>query len=305
MDEGKVPLVSVIIPTHNRLHELSIALGSVLKQTLQNLEVFVLDDASSEDIKSVVRSFSDSRIVYIRKDEKSNANVMRNVGITNAKGHYIALLDSDDEWLPNHLEKKIAYLEHHQVDMVFGSSFVDNGAGRVFAVSRELMDSEHPVNYVLGNGFAQTSGWVLKSSCANQIRFDETLYRHQDYDFFIRFATQFKVKASWEPTSVIHWKKGVARLKNFDSEKQFLSRYEKHLDKRLLCEYLFERYYAWKNTENSSAAGHYRRRLMDQIPFVTFNQFRQLFNTNSSIVLPIRLFHFMTLVIRYALRSNK
>jgi glycosyltransferase involved in cell wall biosynthesis len=305
MDERTKPLVSVIIPTHNRLVELSRALDSVLKQTLSSLEVFVLDDASTEDVQGAVRKITDNRVNYIRNDQKTNANVMRNIGITEARGIYMAFLDSDDEWLPDHLEKKIAYLEQYHVDMVFGSSFVDNGSGRVFAVSREIMDKEHPVNYVLGNGFAQTSGWVLKSKCAMEVRFDETLFRHQDYDFFIRYALKFKVKASWEPTTVIHWKKGVPRLKNIDSEKQFIKQYETNLDKRLLCEYLFERYYAWKNAGVSDATAHYRKRLMDHIPFITFNQFRQLFGNNSAFTLPVRLLHFMTLIVLYTLRTNK
>jgi glycosyltransferase involved in cell wall biosynthesis len=305
MNEAEDPIVSVLIPTHNRSQELTIAVESVLNQSFSSFEVLILDDASTEDIGGVAKMFNDPRIHYIRNNQKTNANVLRNIGISKAKGRFIAFLDSDDEWLPDHLLKKITYLQEHSVDMIFGSSFIDNGIDRVFMVSRDLYDSEHPINYILGNGFAQTSSWVLKSSCAKEILFDETLLRHQDYDFFIRFALKFTARASWEPTSVIHWKQGVPRFKNLESEKQFIQRYEEHLEVRHLCKYFLLRYYGWKDLNEPEGTAFYRQRILKKINFITFNQFRQLFKNNSSLLLPIRLLHFTSLILLHSYPKSK
>ncbi|MBL4651467.1 MAG: glycosyltransferase family 2 protein [Flavobacteriales bacterium] len=95
--------VSVIIPVYNRSKDLIRAIRSVQNQTVQEFEVLVVDDKSEENIEKIVNEFADSRLKYfLNTSENSNANVCRNIGFDNAAGDYIAMLDSDDEWLPNH-----------------------------------------------------------------------------------------------------------------------------------------------------------------------------------------------------------
>lgn len=99
---------SVIIPTYNRAHVLPRAIKSVLNQTFRDLELIVVDDGSTDETENVVRGFqeNDERIRYIRHEINRGGNAARNSGLQNARGRYIAFLDSDDEWFPEMLEKQ-------------------------------------------------------------------------------------------------------------------------------------------------------------------------------------------------------
>lgn len=104
------PLVSVILPTHNRAHTLLAAMASVLNQTHSDLELIVIDDASEDGTEQLVGAWSDERIVYHSLPKNVGVAAARNVGISLARGHYLAFQDSDDEWLLNKLEVQIRAL---------------------------------------------------------------------------------------------------------------------------------------------------------------------------------------------------
>jgi glycosyltransferase involved in cell wall biosynthesis len=106
------PLVSVVIPTHNRAYCIAQSIDSVLAQTYPEVEVVVVDDGSTDDTPALMadRYGADRRVRYERLP-KGDANVARNHGLACARGAYIALLDSDDAFLPWKLELQIACLE--------------------------------------------------------------------------------------------------------------------------------------------------------------------------------------------------
>ena len=91
------PLISIITPVYNRPELLRKAIQSVLGQTYNNFEYIIVDDASSEDIKSVVESFKDKRIKYLRHPVNKMMAASYNTGIKESKGEFIAFLESDDE----------------------------------------------------------------------------------------------------------------------------------------------------------------------------------------------------------------
>jgi glycosyltransferase involved in cell wall biosynthesis len=94
------PKVSVIIPTYNRADLLSRAIKSVIAQTYTNWELLVVDDGSTDNTKEVVKEFikKDKRIKYLWEPNSGSPSKPRNFVAKNAKGEYIAFLDSDDEW---------------------------------------------------------------------------------------------------------------------------------------------------------------------------------------------------------------
>jgi glycosyltransferase involved in cell wall biosynthesis len=106
------PLVSVVIPTHNRAYCIAESIDSVLAQTYPNVEVVVVDDGSTDETPGLMASRygADPRVRYERLP-KGDANVARNHGLGRARGDYIALLDSDDTFLPWKLELEIACLQ--------------------------------------------------------------------------------------------------------------------------------------------------------------------------------------------------
>jgi glycosyltransferase involved in cell wall biosynthesis len=105
--------VSVVIPTYNRADVLPRAVQSVLNQTIRDLELIVVDDGSSDGTEKVILDFRehDGRIRSIRHEKNRGGNTARNTGLQNARGRYIAFLDSDDEWFPENLEKQLHIFE--------------------------------------------------------------------------------------------------------------------------------------------------------------------------------------------------
>src|SRR5215472_12900978 len=106
-------LVSVIIPTLDRPKLLLRAFGSVLRQTHRDIEVIVVADRSDPETVSAVRSVEDPRLRLILNPHPSTAAGARNVGADHAMGEWIAFLDDDDEWLPNKLERQLAFASGH------------------------------------------------------------------------------------------------------------------------------------------------------------------------------------------------
>ena len=97
------PLFSVIIPVYNRAGVLGHAIESVLAQTERDFEIIVVDDGSRDDPERVVETFGDPRI-HFHEQNNRGGGAARNAGIDQARGRYIAFLDSDDRFLPKHLE---------------------------------------------------------------------------------------------------------------------------------------------------------------------------------------------------------
>ncbi|MFN5620998.1 MAG: glycosyltransferase family 2 protein [Flavobacteriales bacterium] len=287
----------MLIPTHNRKKELITAVASVLQQTIQDFEIFILDDASTEVLSEVVTHFDDTRIKLYSKEEKSNANVMRNIGLKLSNGRFIAFLDSDDEWLPNHLETQIDFLTKTSADGVFGSCFIENGVERKYAISRAIDRNTHPVNYLLSDGFAPIPSWVLKADCAKEIAFDETLKRHQDYDYFIRFYERFQWIANWEPSLIVNWQIGVVRNFDFESERSFITRYSSVIERRIFCQYCYTHFLYWKDLENEVASTFYKKLMLKHVDFITYNQFNQLHSTKTRWIYPLRWLNYSLLLL--------
>ena len=104
-------MVSIIMPSYNTANFISESIKSVMAQTYTNWELIIVDDCSTDDTDDVVKLYlNDSRIVYIKNPKNSGAAVSRNRALREAKGKWIAFLDSDDLWMPEKLEKQIAYM---------------------------------------------------------------------------------------------------------------------------------------------------------------------------------------------------
>src|SRR5262245_44206142 len=120
------PRVSVILPTYNRSHSLPAAIASVLMQSHTDLEVIVVDDASTEDIEALVRSIGDDRVRYVRRNSNGGAAAARNTGLAEARGSYIGFQDSDDLWLPDKLSRQLSAFETlpNEIGVVTGGKIV-------------------------------------------------------------------------------------------------------------------------------------------------------------------------------------
>ncbi len=106
-DKFDAPLISVVLPTFNRKRLLPRAINSVLNQTYKNLELIIIDDGSTDNTEEIVKAYSDTRIRYCKQKLNRGGSAARNAGIKLAKGELISFQDSDDEWLPEKLERQV------------------------------------------------------------------------------------------------------------------------------------------------------------------------------------------------------
>lgn len=105
-------LVSIIMPSYNTAEYISESIQSVLSQSYIDWELIIVDDCSTDNTDEVVKLYlTDERIKYIKNDANSGAAVSRNRALREAKGKWLAFLDSDDLWMPDKLEKQIKYME--------------------------------------------------------------------------------------------------------------------------------------------------------------------------------------------------
>ena len=119
-------LVSIIMPSYNTARFISETIQSVLSQSYTNWELLIVDDCSTDNTDEVVREFLvDTRIHYMKNEKNSGAAVSRNKALREAKGKWIAFLDSDDLWEPDKLQKQIAYMEKHDYHFSY-TNYIEN-----------------------------------------------------------------------------------------------------------------------------------------------------------------------------------
>ena len=106
-------LVSIIMPSWNTGKYIGAAIQSVIEQTYSNWELLIVDDCSSDNTDDVVSRYTDTRIRYLKNDTNLGAALSRNYALREARGEWIAFLDSDDIWMPAKLEKQISFMTQH------------------------------------------------------------------------------------------------------------------------------------------------------------------------------------------------
>lgn len=115
---NQAPLISVIIPTYNRVNNVGNAINSALAQTYPNIEIIVVDDGSTDNTEDLIKNFP--QVQYVKKPNGGQASA-RNMGLKHSKGQYIASLDSDDIWHPNFLSTLASKIEEEALDFAFAN----------------------------------------------------------------------------------------------------------------------------------------------------------------------------------------
>lgn len=262
------PLVSVVIPTYRRPYMITRAVDSVLNQTYQHIEIFVVDDndSSSTERKAteeiMAQYESNLKVTYLQHEKNRNGSVARNTGWRQSKGKYITYLDDDDEIAPNKIEEQVKCLE--SLDESWGACYTayhimmpngrvqkstTNQSGDVYL--RALMR----VLY-MGSG----SNVLLRKKVVDEIGgYDESFRRNQDIEFMVRAFEKYKLAYVPKDLLTIHLEQrsstgssfqkldeiSVFYLNKFRSRINSLSYHDKHrvlavisLDRaRLACYY--------------------------------------------------------------------
>jgi glycosyltransferase involved in cell wall biosynthesis len=181
------PRVSVVIPFYSsEPGKLSGAVQSALSQTLESIEVIVIDDCSPINAESELKTVCDPRLKVIRHENNLWGGMARNTGVQNATGEFIAFLDSDDEWYPEKLQRQLDFWKDNgcsQNTVLFCMCEVIEGKRVWVRPTRGLGALESVSEYIfIGRQLLQTSGIFLIRELALISKFDD-LKRHQDYQF--------------------------------------------------------------------------------------------------------------------------
>ena len=245
------PRISVIIPTHNRAHLIGRSIQSVLNQTYQDFEIIVVDDGSIDNTKEVIREFQrkDKRIRYIKHDENKGGSAARNTGIRESKGKYIAFQDSDDEWLPEKLEKQIEVFKRQpaEVGIIYSDMWRITGNKKKYFYSPKIMPKdkiiyEQALDYGISNIGIQTS--LIKKEVFDKAgMFDEKFPRFIDLEFFIRLSKYYYFFHIKEPL-----------VNYFDADKGISSNTKALITARKL---ILEKYFEDIKKDKKVLANHY------------------------------------------------
>jgi glycosyltransferase involved in cell wall biosynthesis len=183
-----MPAVSVIVPAYNQSQYLGDAIRSALAQTRGDLEVIVVDDGSTDDTRAVGQSFTDPRVRYVWQANRGLSGA-RNTGIRESRGAFLTFLDSDDQFLPEKLERLLAAFERDPgLGLVAGQAVLIDQDGRQIG---EVFDKPLPDDtseLLLGNPLHVGSVLLRREWQERVGLFDETLRSYEDWDMWLRLA---------------------------------------------------------------------------------------------------------------------
>jgi len=198
--EFEEPLISVIITCYNGEKFIREAIESVINQTYQNWELIIIDDGSTDSSKEIVDRYrTGQRIKYVQHDTNKGIAKTKNTGIRLARGNYLAFLDQDDVWLPNKLKSQVNFFKNQQEDVGMictGMVFTDEKLKpqRIFKGFRDD-DQKGLVKNIYLQPTNSASVMMVKKRCFSQLGFfDETLYGWEDFEMWMRIASQYKIK---------------------------------------------------------------------------------------------------------------
>jgi glycosyltransferase involved in cell wall biosynthesis len=197
------PLVSVVLPTRDRIDTLPRALASVLEQAGVDLECIVVDDGSSDGTAEWLVEHVDSRVRVLHTGGGRGASGARNDGIRVARGRFVAFQDSDDEWMPGKLEKQLSAFGREPHPVLCFTGMVIDEAGRRRS---EVADVDGPDAFdrlLAYAGPITTPGLVIDRELAgDELQFDETMPAMEEHDLVLRLARRHPVARVREPLYV-------------------------------------------------------------------------------------------------------
>lgn len=196
-----MPKVSVVIPFYNGKEFIAQAINGILRQTYTDYEIIVMDDGSSDDSKKALECF-DGKIRYFYQQNKGISSA-RNRAIKEAKGEYIALLDQDDIWYPEKLQKQVELMEKNKnLGLIYGDCHYINEKGEI--ISRVFERQKYYSgrifkDLIMGNFIPIPTVLIRKSALDKVGLFLENYTFAEEYELFIRISKDYDVGFINEP----------------------------------------------------------------------------------------------------------
>ena len=195
---NNIPIISIIIPAYNHAKFIKKALKSVINQTFENWEAIVIDNYSTDDTEKILNEYKDSRIKYIKIKNNGIIAKSRNAGIREAKGEWIAFLDSDDWWTNDKLEICLKNIDinvdfiYHDLKIVYSKSRFN--FKRKKYIGRQLKKPILPdllINYITKGTAIGNSSVIVRKNILAKIRGiseNKNLVASEDFNTWARIA---------------------------------------------------------------------------------------------------------------------
>lgn len=188
------PLISVIMPAYNSENTIGRAIESVLSQTYKNLELIVIDDNSTDKTAEIAESYSkaDSRVILLRNPRNLGVALSRNIGCRNAKGEFLAFIDSDDVWFEDKLDRQLRFMQKTGCDLSYTSYSYINPCDKPTKTERVYKVPE-TVSYhkLLKENVIGCSTVMIKASSITGHEFNPE-FAHEDYALWLDLARSGK-----------------------------------------------------------------------------------------------------------------
>jgi len=186
------PLVSIVLPTYKRAHILAQAIRSVLDQTYANLELIIVDDNSPDETATVVQSFDDPRILYVKNDPNLKLPRALNRGFSLAKGDYFTWTSDDNLFANNAIERMVNRLKAGDCDFAYADYYMfstQNAEGHPLDVHHDKLPDR--LQLEKGNHIGACFMYTRKVY-EETGEYDPELFLVEDYDYFIRASKRFR-----------------------------------------------------------------------------------------------------------------
>jgi glycosyltransferase involved in cell wall biosynthesis len=195
MNANQMSAVSIVIPTYNRAPVLGRAIDSALAQTVDDVEVIVVDDGSTDETTAVIDARDDERLVLVASEGNRGANAARNLGIDRATGECVSFLDSDDELAPTHVERVLETFASSpdQVGGVY-TSYRKLEGGDVYDTIR-AQERVTLGDLARANPIGSFSAITFRAAVFEEVGpLDEELPAVQDYEFYLRVLERYEIR---------------------------------------------------------------------------------------------------------------
>ncbi|MAM28748.1 MAG: hypothetical protein CMC13_06965 [Flavobacteriaceae bacterium] len=192
---NKTPLISIIIPTYNRAYIIEKALNSILAQTYKNWECIIVDDGSTDNTSETIQLFleKDARFQYYERpnDVQKGPSGCRNYGYEKSIGEYIQWFDSDDLMHPEKIKVKLEFALKNGADVIVDNHSESDEFHQIDTIQADCFTSEDfYINFILGKRPVITNDVMLKRAIIKDDRFDENLWKGEEFEFYGRIFQQ-------------------------------------------------------------------------------------------------------------------
>ena len=256
---SEIYLVSIIIPTYNRAHLIGDTLDSVLAQSYHNWECIVVDDGSSDNTDEVISLYveQDTRFRYFKrpKDRLPGGNAARNYGFELSKGEYIQWFDSDDIMYTTYLRDRLElFLKFKNIDIAYCAFTYFDKNGLQNRVSNSEFQ-RNPLQAILKKKINYSPpSFLIKRRIANSVKFDETLTRAQDLDFFFKIFSNHNIVLQHTNKVLFKVRKHPMAISGKEDKKGH------KLNSRYIVNYRILNFYSNKN--NNQAIKHFKQKCL-------------------------------------------